>query len=110
METKEISCPFQTITIEIQNKSLFQLPIPIVIETRSTQADQITIFWASGSNAFAENRSILAERSIEPKSDVRSFYTFLSPVLPINQLKIKPTYTGVCRPDTLNIVVYRFKN
>lgn len=98
------------ITIEIQNKSLFQLPIPIVIETRSTQADQITIFWASGSNAFAENRSILAERSIEPKSDVRSFYTFLSPVLPINQLKIKPTYTGVCRPDTLNIVVYRFKN
>lgn len=97
------------ITIEIQNKSLFQLPIPIVIETRSTQADQITIFWASGSNAFAENRSILAERSIEPKSDVRSFYTFLSPVLPINQLKIKPTYTGVCRPDTLNIVVYRFK-
>ena len=79
-------------------------------ETRSTQADQITLFWASGSNAFAENRSILAERSIEPKSDVRSFYTFLSPVLPINQLKIKPTYTGVCRPDTLNIVVYRFKN
>lgn len=91
------------------DKTSFLLPNPVIIQAKSKYVNQVKVYWASRGNSFDENHFLLAERVDDSKSEMRDFYLFISPIQPIDRLKLTTTYSGTCINHEPEVALYRFR-